>query len=190
VQAGSTSASNVQAYFEQTGIAVEIQEFDQRVAALKQYEENTCEGYTGDKSSLMAQRTLLSRPTDHIILLKELSREPLGPLVRHNDDNWLDIVHWTLQCMLNAEYVGLSQDNIEEQLAKEDSIVNTALGIEAKLGEKIGLTDDFCYQIIKQVGNYHDIYNRHLGPETNFNLPRGLNALFVDGGLHYPLPMK
>ncbi len=190
VQAGSTSATNALAYFERTGIAVEIRDFDQRITAMKQYEENACDGYTGDKSSLMAQRTLLSRPSDHIILLKELSREPLGPLVRHNDDNWLDVVHWTLQCMLNAEYAGLSQDNVEERFALDDGTVNSALGIEAKLGEKIGLADDFCYQVIKQVGNYNDIYNRHLGPDTKFNLPRGLNALYVDGGLHYPLPMK
>jgi len=131
-----------------------------------------------------------ANPSDHVILLNEISREPLGPLVRHDDDNWLDVVRWTMQCMLNGEYLGLSQENIDEEISKEGEVVSKALGIEAKLGQKIGLADDFCYQIIKQVGNYKDVYDRHLGPDTEFDLPRGLNALFADGGLHYPLPLK
>jgi len=190
VQSGSTSATNVADYFFQIGIPVEVQQFDERVAALKQYEDKVCDGYTGDKTSLLAQRTLLSEPAQHIILHKEISREPLGPLVRHNDDNWQDIVRWTLQCMLNAEFEGLSQENIIERLASESEFVNQALGIDSQLGRKMGLADDFCLQVIKQVGNYKDVYERHLGPETELDLPRGLNALFVDGGLHYPLPFR
>lgn len=190
VQSGSTSAFNVVEYFDKTGIPVEIEQFDQRVAAMKHYEEEACTGYTGDKTSLLAQRTLLSNPNDHIILHKDISREPLGPLVRHNDDNWQDIVRWTLQCMLNGELSGLSHENIKERMATDSEFVNETLGITSQLGRKIGLSDDFCLQIIKQVGNYKDVYNRHLGPETKLNLPRGLNALYVDGGLHYPLPLR
>lgn len=190
VQSGSTSKINVIDYFEKLGIPVEIQQFDQRVAALKQYEEEACDAYTGDKTSLLSQRTLLLEPNQHIILHKEISREPLGPLVRHNDDNWQDIVRWTLQCMLNAELLNLSQENIAEHMETDSDYVSDSLGITSKLGRKMGLQDDFCLQIIKQVGNYEDVYNKHLGPETNLDLPRGLNALYVDGGLHYPLPLK
>ena len=92
--------------------------------------------------------------------------------------------------MLNAEFEGLSQENIIERLASESEFVNQALGIDSQLGRKMGLADDFCLQVIKQVGNYKDVYERHLGPETELDLPRGLNALFVDGGLHYPLPFR
>ncbi|MBX2885405.1 MAG: amino acid ABC transporter substrate-binding protein [Granulosicoccus sp.] len=190
VQGGSTSATNIIDYFERVDIQVEVREFDDRIAALKQYNEKACDAYTGDKSSLIAQQTLLSKPADHVILFKEISREPLGPVVRHDDDNWLDIVRWTLQCMINGEYLDLSQENIDDRIAASEESVNTVLGIEARVGRKIGLADDFCYQVIRQVGNYKDVYDRHLGPNTMFNLPRGLNALYIDGGLHYPLPMK
>lgn len=190
VQNDSTSQRNIEKYFISAGMTVEVLGFDHRVAAMKQYDQKTCDGYTGDKSSLLAQQSLLSRPTDHFILHQEISREPLGPLVRHDDDNWMDVVRWTLQCLINAEYLGLSENNILEKMQSDPEGVNEALGINAKVGRKIGLDDDFCYQIVVQVGSYKDIYNRHLGPDSDFNLPRGLNALYVDGGLHYPLPLK
>ena len=92
--------------------------------------------------------------------------------------------------MLNGEYLGLSQENIDERIRADEAGVHAALGITGKLGNKMGLSDDFCYQVNRQVGNYKDIYDRHLGPTTIFNLPRGLNDLYINGGLHYPLPMK
>lgn len=190
VQVGSTSQTNIIDYFDKIDVPVEVRQFDDRITALKQYSELACDGYTGDKSSLIAQQTLLTRPGDHTILLKEISREPLGPLVRHDDDGWLDVVTWTVQCMLNGEYLGLSQDNIDERIQADEAGVHAALGITGRLGNKMGLSDDFCYQVIRQVGNYKDIYDRHLGPTTIFNLPRGLNDLYINGGLHYPLPMK
>ena len=190
VQVGSTSQTNIIDYFDKIDVPVEVRQFDDRITALKQYSELACDGYTGDKSSLIAQQTLLTRPGDHTILLKEISREPLGPLVRHDDDGWLDVVTWTVQCMLNGEYLGLSQENIDERIRADEAGVHAALGITGRLGNKMGLSDDFCYQVIRQVGNYKDIYDRHLGPTTIFNLPRGLNDLYINGGLHYPLPMK
>ena len=190
VQDASTSAVNVEDYFAQVGLPVEIRAFEDRITALKQYGQKSCDAYTGDKSSLLAQRTLLSRPDDHILLFDEISREPLGPVVRHDDDNWLDVVRWTVQCMLNGEFHNLSQDNIDTKLNADRENVERQLGITSKLGKKLSLSDDFCYQVIKQVGNYKDIYNRHLGPDTPFDLPRGQNALYSDGGIHYPLPMK
>ena len=190
VQEGSTSATNIVDYFENIGITIEVREFSDRIAARNQYEDGACDGYTGDKSSLIAQQILLAEPEAHKILVEDLSREPLGPVVRHGDDNWKDIVTWSIQCTINAEFLGISQENVEDELASDQLVVKQLLGLEGELGKKIGLPNDFCYQIIRQVGNYADIYARHLGSDTPFNLPRGLNALYVDGGLLYPLPFK
>ena len=190
VQAGSTSAANIVEHFAQLGLPIELRDFSDRIAALKQYEEGGCDGYTADNSSLVAQRTLLPDPENHLVLVDDISREPLGPVVRHNDNNWKDIVSWTIQCLLNAEALDISQSNFHERMLDESIAVKRLLGIDSKLGEKMGLANDFCYQIISQVGNYKDIYDRHLGPESQFNLPRGLNALHTDGGILYPLPFK
>lgn len=190
VQASSTSASNVVAYFANLGLPIEIIEFDDREAAREQYEAETCEGFTGDKSSLLAQRTLLDEPDRHFILSKDMSREPLAPVVRHGDDAWLDIVRWSIECLFNAELLGVSAENVDEMLLSEDTNIKNLLGVETELGMLLGLSNDFCYQIIKQIGNYDDIYTRHLGPDTQFNLPRDLNLLYIDGGLIYPTPFK
>jgi general L-amino acid transport system substrate-binding protein len=133
---------------------------------------------------------LLSQPDDHIILVSDISREPLGPVVRHGDDNWLDVVTWTIQCMLTGEFHGISQENIAALRTSDETTLFDHIGASRQLGRKIGLSDNFCYEVILQVGNYKDVYDRHLGPDTEFNLPRGLNALFHNGGLHYPLPMN
>lgn len=190
VQEGSTSSANIVDYFENIGITIEVREFSDRIAARGQYEDGACDGYTGDKSSLIAQQILLAEPEAHKILIEDLSREPLGPVVRHGDDNWKDIVTWSIQCTINAEFLGINQDNVDDELASEQLVVRRLLGLEGELGKKIGLPNDFCYQIIRQVGNFADIYARHLGANTPFNLPRGLNGLYVDGGLLYPLPFK
>lgn len=190
VQAGSTSAANVETYFADQGISVEVRAFDDRVAALKQYQQRGCEGYTGDKSSLISQRSLLETPKEHRIMIDQISREPLGPVVRQNDDVWKDVVTWTIQCLLNGEQLGVSIDTVKDDLSSGKIAIQRLLGLKGDLGEKLGLPNDFCYQTISQVGNYKDIYERHLGPESDFNLARGLNALDVDGGIHYPLPFQ
>ena len=190
VQSGSTSAANIVEHFAQLGLPIELRDFSDRIAALKQYKDGGCDGYTADSSSLVAQRTLLPEPGNHVVLVDDISREPLGPVVRHNDPNWKDIVNWTVQCLLNAEALDISQSNLHERMLDQSVAVKRLLGIDFKLGEKMGIANDFCYQIISQVGNYKDIYNRHLGPDSQFNLPRGLNALHTDGGILYPLPFK
>lgn len=190
VQAGSTSASNMVDYMASLGISIELNEYSDRVAAREQYDRKACEAFTGDKTSLLAQRSLLSIPENHTFLFGSISREPLGPVVRHDDDNWKDVVTWTVQCLINAEAQDVSYENVEEKLQSEDIGHKWLLGLEGRLGEQLGLSNDFCYQVIKQVGNYKDIYERHLGPDTEFNLPRGINSLYSDGGLHYPLPFR
>ncbi|MBX2885400.1 MAG: amino acid ABC transporter substrate-binding protein [Granulosicoccus sp.] len=190
VQEGSTSALNIAAYFKSLDKQVEISAHLDRVAALESYDKGICEAYTADKTSLMVQKVLLSEPNEHHLLEGDISREPLGPVVRHGDDNWRDIVFWTVQCMLNAELYGISIENVDNFLETEDSAIALLLGIEGKLGEKLGLSSDFCYQVVKQVGNYEDIYERHLGYKSKFSFPRTTNALYTDGGLFYPLPFR
>lgn len=119
VQANSTSASNVVDYFNEIDVPIEVRPFEDRIIALKQYDERAYDGYTGDKSSLIAQQTLLTEPSDHNILLEDISREPLGPMVRHGDDNWQDVVSWTLQCLINAEMLKVSQENVDSFLSSE-----------------------------------------------------------------------
>ena len=190
VQEGSTSAVNIVDYFDNIGIPIELISFSDRIAARDQYEAGVCDAYTGDKSSLLAQQTLLEDPSEHKILVEDISREPLGPLVRHGDENWRDIATWTVQCLLNGEALGVNADNVLDKLQSEHLPVKQLLGVEGELGAVLGLPNDFCFQIIRQVGNYADIYNRHLGNKTEFKLPRGYNALYTDGGLLYPLPFK
>jgi general L-amino acid transport system substrate-binding protein len=190
VQAGSTSASNILDHFESLGLTIELRDFQDRVAALKQYDEGGCDGYTGDKSSLIAQLSLLSNPEQHTVLIDDISREPLGPVVRHEDNNWKDIVAWTVQCLINAEALDVTRANVQERREQDSIAIRRLLGKDSNLGEKMGISNDFCYQIINQIGNYKDIYNRHLGPGSPFNLPRGLNALYTDGGILYPMPFK
>ena len=190
VQANSTSEANIRDYFATRGLEVEIRAFEERQTAINQYDRGACEAYTGDKSSLVSQRILLKQPGKHEILIDEISREPLGLAVRHEDDNWADVVKWTMQCLISAEALGVRQDNVNAMLASDNREVQHLLGVDGKLGRKLGLSDDFCYQAIFQVGSYGDIYRRHLGPQAEFSMPRGANALYMDGGLHYPLPFN
>ena len=190
VQANSTSETNIRDYFASRGLNVEIRAFEERQTAITQYDERACDAYTGDKSSLVSQRSLLKQPGKHEVLIDEISREPLGLAVRDEDDNWADVVKWTLQCLISAEVHDIRQENVTAMLSSENKEVQHLLGVDGKLGRKLGLSDDFCYQAILQVGSYGDIYRRHLGPQSDFSMPRGANALYIDGGLHYPLPFN
>lgn len=190
VAGGTTSETNIANYSETQGLELDILHFDDSETLRTAYEEGQCQGYTGDKSGLLGQRLLLSEPAAHRILVEDISREPLGPLVRQGDDAWLDMVSWTVQCLFNAELLGIEQKNVKQALNRADLSARLLLGLEGELGAGLGLENDFCYQVVSQVGNYADIYNRNLGVQTGFNLPRGLNALYTDGGLLYPLPFR
>jgi len=126
--------------------------------ALANYNAGLCEGWTTDKSGLVGLKTLMGDPDAHIILEETLSKEPLGPLVRQGDGNWFDIVQWSVYCTIQAEEKGITSQNVDEMLSSNDSELLLFLGVEGELGSAMGLDDDFCYQIIKQVGNYEEIY--------------------------------
>lgn len=190
VQAGTTTEKNLADVFRLLGINAESVVFPDNPSTTQAYDEGRCDGLTTDKSGLVAVQTQLTVPDDHIILDATMSKEPLGPLVRHGDNNWGDIVMWTVNCTIQAEELGITSENVDEFLGSDDPVVLNLLGVEGDLAQAMGLSNDFCVQVIKQVGNYAEIYNNNLGPDTPYNLPRGLNSLYTEGGLLYSPPFR
>ena len=191
VQNGTTTELNMADYFRVNNMdyrPVVFENVDDVVAA---YDAGRCDVYTADRSALAAQRLKLKNPDAHIVLPETISKEPLGPAVRHGDDQWLDIVKWSLYLMVAAEEYGVSQSNVDDLKAKtKDPIQRRILGIDGDLGRNLGVANDWGYQIIKQVGNYGDVYEKHLGPNTPIGLDRGVNAQWRDGGLQYAMPVR
>ncbi len=190
VAAGTTTEKNLADVFRQLGIAYEAVVFDEPDAPRSTYDEGRCDGWTTDKSGLVSGLVQMNDPSEHVILAETMSKEPLGPLVRHGDDNWFDIVQWSTLCTMEAEELGVTSANVDEMLGSDNPKILNMLGVEGDLGQALGLNNDFCYQIIKQMGNYEEIYNKNLGPDTPFNLARGVNSLWTEGGLLYSPPFR
>lgn len=190
VQSGTTTEKNLADVFRARGIDFTPLVFDGADPTREAYEQGQCDGFTTDKSGLVSQLVLLSDPAAHVILEETMSKEPLAPAVRHGDNNWYDIVKWTVFCTINAEELGIASDNVDTFLGGEDPVIQNLLGETGDLGLALGLSNDFCYQVISQVGNYGEIYNRNLGPDTPFNVPRGLNDIYTNGGLLYSPPFR
>ncbi|MBT3314401.1 MAG: amino acid ABC transporter substrate-binding protein [Anaerolineae bacterium] len=190
VNAGTTTEKNLADVFRSRGIEYEPVVFAESNDVRLAYDEGRCDGWTTDKSALISNGQLLAVPADHVILEETMSKEPLGPLVRHGDDNWFDIVKWSVNCTFQAEELGITSENVDEMLGSDDPVVLNTLGVEGDLGQAMSIDNDFCYQVIKQVGNYEEIYNRNLGPDTPYNVPRGLNSQWTDGGLLYSPPFR
>ena len=190
VQAGTTTEKNLADTLRQLGINAESVVFPDNPSTTRAYDEGRCDGLTTDKSGLVSIRTQTTNPDDHIILDVTMSKEPLGPLTRHGDNNWGDIVKWATNCTFESEALGITSENVDEFLGSDDPYVLNVLGVEGDLGQAFGLDKDFCYQIIKQVGNYGEIYDRNLGPDTMTFIPRGLNTPYTEGGLLYSPPFR
>ncbi|RMF02433.1 MAG: amino acid ABC transporter substrate-binding protein [Chloroflexi bacterium] len=191
VQQGTTTEKNLADVMRALGVNYEPVVLADAPSTLAAYDEGRCDGFTTDKSGLVSNQTLLADPSAHVILPETMSKEPLGPLVRHGDDQWFDIVKWVTFGTMQAEELGITSENVEEMAAtSEDPVVRNLLGVEGDLGQGLGLDNDFMVKVIKQVGNYGEIYDRHLGPDTVFNLERGMNALWTDGGLLYSPPFR
>ncbi len=191
VQSGTTTEKNLADVFRSLGIEFTPVVFDDADATREAYDQGQCDGFTTDKSGLVSQQILLADPSAHIILDATMSKEPLAPAVRHGDDNWFDIVKWSVFCTIAAEELGINSTNVDSFLGGEDPVIQNLLGETGDLGVAMGINNDFCYQIVKQVGNYGEIYDRNLGPDTPFNLPRGLNALYTTpGGIQYAPPFR
>ena len=190
VQSGTTTEKNLADVFRARNIDFTPVVFPDAPATSQAYDEGRCDGFTTDRSGLVSTQTTLSNPADHTILEAVMSKEPLGPLSRHGDNNWGDVVSWVVFCTFQAEEKGVNSGNVDDMLGTDDPETLNLLGVEGDLGQALGLSNDFCYQVIKQVGNYEEIYNRNLGPDTPINLPRGVNSLWSNGGLLYSPPFR
>ncbi len=191
VATGTTTELNLADQMAARGINYTPVVFETADQVFGAYEEGRCDAVTTDKSGLVSRRVTLKNPENHIILDVTLSKEPLGPVVRHGDDQWFDIVQWVVFATFTGEEFGITSQNVDDVKATtEDPNVKKFLGLEGEMGQKLGLSDDWAYNIIKMVGNYAEIYDRNLGPNTPFNLPRGLNASWKDGGLLYAPPIR
>jgi len=150
-----------------------------------------CDAMTQDASALAAAITSVSgHPDDYMILPERISKEPLGPFVRHGDDQWLDIVRWSLMAMIEAEELGVAQANVDDKLKDADPRIQRLLGVSEGNGKALGLDEKWAYQIVKQIGNYGDSYERNVGKASALKLDRGPNALWTNGGLMYAIPLR
>jgi general L-amino acid transport system substrate-binding protein len=192
VTAGTTTEINLADYFRANSMvyrAVGFSTYGEMVAA---YEAGDCDAYTADQSALFGHRTKLRTPNAHMTLPELISKEPLGPVVRDDecDNRWVEVIRWTLYTMLEAEERGIDSGNVDDlRKNSRNPGVRRLLGVEGETGKNLGLPSDWGYKIIKLVGNYAEIFDRNLGPGTPFNIPRGLNALWKDGGIQYAMPV-
>lgn len=188
VQSGTTTELNLADQFRAAGVSYEPVVFEDQNAAFQAYDEGRCDGITSDRSQLATQgQAVLQNFADHVILDLVMSKEPLGPAVVQGDDRWADVVRWVVHGMIEAEELGITSENVDEFLTSEDPVVRRLLGVEGELGAKLGLSNDFIYRAIKHVGNYGEVYERNLAV---YNLARGQNALWTEGGLIYAPPFR
>jgi general L-amino acid transport system substrate-binding protein len=189
-QSGTTTELNLADYFNINGMKYELiagATFDDNTRA---YDMNRCDAVTSDASQLHAERLKLSRPGDHVILPDIISKEPLGPAVRQNDQQWFTIVKWTHFAMVNAEELGVSSKTIDDALRSNKPDVKRLVGTDGAYGEQIGLTKDWVVRIVKHVGNYGEIFDRNVGVQTPLGIPRGVNQLWNAGGIMYAPPIR
>ncbi|NEP90595.1 MAG: amino acid ABC transporter substrate-binding protein [Okeania sp. SIO2C2] len=191
VVAGTTTELNLTDNLRQRDIEAETLTFQQADQAYAAYAEGRCDGMTSDKSQLLGRRSTLPNPDTHTILDVTMSKEPLGPVTKNNDSAWFDVVKWVTYTLIEAEELGITQANVDDlKQNSEDPTIKRFLGVEGDLGEGLGLSNDFAYRVIKQVGNYGEIYGRNLGAQSQFKLPRGQNDLWTNGGLLYSPPFR
>ncbi|WP_254174541.1 amino acid ABC transporter substrate-binding protein [Planktothrix pseudagardhii] len=190
VEAGTTTELNLTDAMRQRGIQFETVTFQQADPAYAAYAEGRCQGMTSDKSQLVARRSTLPNPNEHILLDVTMSKEPLGPVTVNNDSTWFDVVKWTTFALFEAEELGVKQANVDQLKTSDNPNIKRFLGTEGDLGKGMGLSNDFAANAIKAVGNYGEVYERNLGEGSQFKLPRGQNALWTNGGLMYSPPFR
>jgi general L-amino acid transport system substrate-binding protein len=187
---GTTTELNAADYFRSNGIKWKPVVIEQTAELNKAFFAGRCDCLTSDVSQLAAQRSVSPDPKDYAILPEVISKEPLAPVVRHGDDQWYDIVNWTVMALIQAEEFGITSQNVDKMLKSKNPGIQRFLGVSAGMGKALGLDDNWAYNIIKQVGNYSEIFERSVGPKTALGLERGLNALWTDGGLMYAAPFR
>ena len=190
VQTGTTNELNLADYFTTQKLSYRPVVFERLDEMMSAYNTGRCDSFTTDTSQLVSERTALPNPEDSVILPELISREPLGPAVRQGDDQWAGIVRWTHFAMLNAEAEGVTQTNVTEMQGSHNPAVRRLLGLEGGFGAGLGLSNDWVVAIVKAVGNYGESFERNLGSGSPLKIPRGMNALWKNGGLHYPPPIR
>ncbi|ABE39788.1 amino acid ABC transporter substrate-binding protein [Rhodopseudomonas pseudopalustris] len=190
VQTGTTNEQNVADYFKGNNMKYEVIAFANADEAIKAYESGRCDVFTSDVSQLYAQRLKVTTPADHVVLPEVISKEPLGPLVRHGDDQWFDIVKWTLFALVNAEELGVTQSNVGEMAKSDKPELKRVFGSDGNLGEQLGLTKDWVARIVKATGNYGESFERNVGTGSKLEIARGLNKLWNKGGIMYAPPIR
>lgn len=191
IQTGTTTELNLADYFRANNISYDPVPIETNAEARQQYLAGACDTYTTDASGLAASRASFENPGDHVILPEIISKEPLGPLVRHGDDQWADIVRWTLNVLISAEELGITSANLAEMAKGTDNPeINRMLGTEGALGAMLGLSNDWAKNVLAVRGNYGEIFETHIGENTAIGLARGLNAQWKSGGLIYSPPFR
>lgn len=190
VQTGTTTELNLTDHMRKLNVDFEPIVFEDLDSVVAAYEAGSIDAWTTDISGLASRQATLADPSAHKVLPEVMSKEPLGPVVREGDDQWYDIVKWTIFATIEAEELGITQGNIDSFMNSDDPVFRRFLGVEGDLGANLGLSNDFTVNIIKAVGNYGEIFDRYLGPDTVFNLERGLNDLWTNGGLMYTPPFR
>jgi general L-amino acid transport system substrate-binding protein len=192
IQTGTTTELNLADFFRANGMSYEPVPIETNAEAQQKYLASACDVYTTDASGLAATRSTFETPTDHIILPEIISKEPLGPLVRHGDNEWGDVVRWVFNAMVIAEELGVTSANVAELASapQANPEVNRLLGAEGEYGKMIGLPNDWAVKVIGEVGNYGEVFDRYIGEQTAVGLSRGLNALWTNGGILYAPPYR
>ncbi len=188
INKGTTTELNLADYAKRQGLKYKISITDTIAQTKSNFETDRCDALTTDQSRLYALKTTLKDPSSAIVLPDVISKEPLGPVVRQGDDQWLNIVRWSLNAMISAEELGITSTNLDQPT--DNAEANRLLGNSASFGEYLGLDKKWSYNIIKQVGNYSESFERNIGASTPINISRGLNALWKDGGILYSPPFR
>jgi general L-amino acid transport system substrate-binding protein len=190
VGAGTTTELNLQDYFRANNLKYTPVVFEKADEVIAAYDAGRCDVFTTDQSGLYAQRLKLKTPDEHVVLPEIISKEPLGPLVRKGDQEWGDIVRWTLFGMIDAEELGINSGNVADLKAKSTNPeIKRVLG-DSDFGTALGVSNDWLFNIVKQLGNYGEVFERNLGVETPLKITRGVNALWNKGGLQYAPPIR
>lgn len=189
-QTGTTSELNLSDYFRAKDMTVKVLALATADDSRKAYDERKCDVLTSDVSQLYAERLKLTAPDSHIILPEVISKEPLGPAVRQGDDQWFNLVKWTLYSLINAEELGIKAAALDDAVKSQNPDVRRLVGTEGGFGEQLGLSNDWAARAVGAVGNYGEIYERNVGTQSPLSIPRGLNALWTQGGIQYAPPVR
>ncbi len=189
-QTGTTSQLNLSDYFRARDMTLKVLALGTAEESRNAYDERKCDVLTSDVSQLYAERLKLAAPDGHIILPEVISKEPLGPAVRQGDDQWFNLVKWTLYSLINAEELGIKSATLDDAVQSQNPDIRRLVGSEGEFGEQLGLTRDWAARAVRAVGNYGEIYERNVGTQSRLSIPRGLNALWTQGGIQYAPPVR